>query len=232
MKRSKHSLSHYKLATMDMGELVPVMCLEALPGDTFQHQVSALIRVSPLVAPVMHPVSVRFHTWFVPNRLVWPVTTGSDGWENFITGGKDGNDQQQVPTISTGAGGVAEGSLLDYLGVPTGAQNLAVNALPVRCYNLIFNEFYRDQDLAAERVTDDVSLANIAWQKDYFTSSRPFTQKGPAVTIPIGDQAPVRGVGTDVGSFEVTAGTMKETGGIDTPISSGTGNRWTIASDS
>ena len=81
MKRSKHSLSHYKLFTCNMGELVPVACVEALPGDTFQQATSALVRASPLLAPVMHPVTVRIHHWFVPLRLLW------DGFEDFITGG-------------------------------------------------------------------------------------------------------------------------------------------------
>ena len=84
MKRKKHSLSNYKLATLDMGKLVPVNCMEVLPGDTVQQVTSALVRVSPLLAPVMHPVSVRVHHWFVPYRLLW------DGFEDFITGGPDG----------------------------------------------------------------------------------------------------------------------------------------------
>lgn len=84
MKRYKHSLSHYKLTTMDMGKLVPVGCYEVLPGDSVQQATSALIRVNPLVAPVMHPVQVRIHHWFVPNRLIW------EDWESFITGGTDG----------------------------------------------------------------------------------------------------------------------------------------------
>ena len=85
-KRHKHSLSHYKLLSCDMGELVPIGLTEVLPGDTFQHSTSLLMRVSPLLAPVMHPVQVRIHHWYVPHRLVW------DDWEKFITGGPDGMD--------------------------------------------------------------------------------------------------------------------------------------------
>ena len=80
MKRHKHSLTNYKLLTTDGADLVPVGCYEILPGDTFQMQTSALIRVQPLAKPVMHPVHVRIHHFFVPNRLVWT------GWEDFITG--------------------------------------------------------------------------------------------------------------------------------------------------
>ena len=133
MKRSKHSLSHYKLMSCDMGKLYPCGVQEVLPGDSFQHHTSALIRVSPLVAPVMHPVVVRFHHWFVPNRLVW------EGWEDFITGGPDGlgGGSGPYPTIS---GVVPPQSVLDYMGVPIN-NNLTVNAIPVRAYNKIFNEY-------------------------------------------------------------------------------------------
>ena len=137
MKRFKHNLSNYKLLTCDMGELVPIGLREVLPGDTVQHSTSALIRVSPLLAPVMHPVHVKIHHWFVPHRLVW------EDWEKFITGGPDGMDASVFPTITTPAStGFAEGSLADYLGVPPGAgnDNEAVSALPFRAYALIFNE--------------------------------------------------------------------------------------------
>jgi len=80
MKRYKHSLSHSHLTTMNMGRLVPVGLTEVLPGDTIQHSTSAFIRVTPLVAPVMHPVVVRVHHWFVPNRLTFA------GWAEFIPG--------------------------------------------------------------------------------------------------------------------------------------------------
>src|SRR5215831_13927783 len=112
MKRSKFSLSHYKLLTCKMGQLIPVAWYEALPGDTIQQSTSALIRCAPLVTPVMHPVHVRFHHWFVPNRLIWA------NWPNFITGGPDGLDATAHPKIAVGGTGT-ESSLGDYLGVPT-----------------------------------------------------------------------------------------------------------------
>lgn len=196
MKRSKHSLSFYKLATMDMGELVPVGVYEVLPGDTVQQATSAFIRVSPLLTPVMHPVHIKIHHWYVPYRLVW------DDWEAFITGGEDGLDASTFPTISVG-GGVSQGSLLDYLGIPTGFTG-AFSALPVRAYAKIWNEWYRDQDLQTALTIDTTSgvdtttstaLQNIAWEKDYFTTSRPWTQKGPQISIPIVGNAPVSGLG-------------------------------------
>lgn len=216
MKRNKFSLSHYKLATMDMGYLVPLTWFEALPGDSIQQATSALIRVSPLVAPVMHPVTVRIHHWFVPNRLIW------DDFEDFITGGEDGDDESEHPQISASA--VAEGSLADYLGVPVGSYspNLAFSALPFRAYNMIYNEHYRDQDLIDELTIDtssgtdsttDLDVQKVAWNKDYFTTSRPWEQKGTQVTIPLGESAPITGLGWSDGSTVGSGGTFRETGG-------------------
>lgn len=202
MKRSKHSLSHYKLLTCKMGQLVPVTWFEALPGDTIQQATSALIRCAPLVTPVMHPVHVRFHHWFVPNRLIWA------NWQNFITGGPTGNDATAHPYILNSAMSGAAGNnagvstLADYMGVPTAGStaSLPYNALPFRAYDLIWNEFYRDEDLQTALTistadgadsTSNTALQNISWEKDYLTSSRPWVLKGPSVTLPLGASAPV-----------------------------------------
>lgn len=198
MKRSKHSLSNYKLFTCDMGELVPCGIFEVLPGDTIQHATSLLLRCSPMVTPAMHPVDVRLHHWYVPHRLIWAE------FEDFITGGPAGVSLPTFPTISMpGGGGAVIGSLADYLGVPTGVNSLAVSALPFRAYALIWNEWYRDQDLETELVistasgadvTTSTALKNAAWEKDYYTSARPWEQKGPSITIPLGSNAPVTGI--------------------------------------
>lgn len=208
MKRSKFSLSHYKLLSMDMGTLVPCALTEVLPGDTLQQATSALVRCSPLLAPVMHPVHVRVHHWFVPNRIVW------DEWEDFITGGPDGDSFPDFPVIQSPAStGFAVGSLADYLGIPPTVPDLEVNALPFRAYALIFNEWYRDQDLVDPLViskasgldtTTSTSLQNVAWEKDYFTTARPWAQKGPDITLPLGQKAPVASVlgsGSDVSVY-------------------------------
>jgi hypothetical protein len=176
MKRYKHSLSHYHLTSFDMGQLVPVGCLEVLPGDTFQQQTSALVRVTPQLKPLMHPVNCQIHHFYVPNRLLW------SGWEDFITG----ESATPPPTISGSAH--TEGTLSDYLGVFNDSSN-DFSALPVRAYNMIYNEFYRDQDLVSEVSEDTNVVQKAAWSKDYFTTSRPWPQKGDAVTIPIGDKA-------------------------------------------
>jgi hypothetical protein len=193
MKRTKHNLSHYHLTTADMGDLIPIGCVEALPGDTFQHRTNLLMRLSPMVAPVMHPVTVRVHHFFVPNRILW------DGWEDFITGGPDGNNADIPPTVQvpTSENAYEDRPLLNYLGLARAANEAKeVNALPIYAYNRIYNEFYRDQDLIQERQANDMTIAKCAWEKDYFTTARPWTQKGDPVSLPIGDSAPVIGNGS------------------------------------
>jgi len=187
MKRNKFSLSHQNLFTCDMGELIPVTWFETLPGDTIQQSTSALVRVSPLNTPVMHPVRVRLHHWFVPFRLVW------DDWEDFITGGEDGLQVPVPPNRSFG--GITQGQLANYLGHPVGSCGSATleSVLPLRAYALIWNEWYRDQQLQTELVvskasgadaTTNVLLQNVCWEKDYFTSARPDSDLGAAISIP------------------------------------------------
>jgi hypothetical protein len=216
MKRFKQNLSNYKLASCDMGQLIPVQLQEILPGDTMRLETSGFIRMSPMLAPVMHPVKVRFHHWFVPNRLVM------DNWEEFITGGPDNQNADTIPTITIDD---TPNTVTDYLGVPPvdGAQ---INALPVRAYNLIINEFYRDQDLQEERDLDDVSIFNVSWKKDYFTTARPWAQKGEQIYLPVGDTAPVTGTINGNGNPSFNTGgsisTFSGAGSVDVRFSSGT----------
>ncbi len=212
MKRNKFSLSNYKLLTADLGQLVPCALTEVLPGDSFLGQTSALIRTTPLAAPVMHPIQVRIHHWFVPTRLLFPE------WEEFITGGNDGQgDGSTYPTITANAGtGFTEGSVPDYLGCPVGVNSLEVSALPIRAYNKIFNEFYRDQDLVIAVAEDSEVIQRCAWEKDYFTASRPWPQRGPEVTLPLGDTAPIVGMGKNNQSYSLTNEDVYETDGAAT----------------
>lgn len=197
--RNEFDLSHEHKTSIDMGLLVPIMTEEVLPGDTFIGQTSLLARVAPLVSPVMHNVDVRVHHWYCPNRIVW------DGWEGFITGS---DETQVMPTVSPST--ADEAKLLDHMGAfPNTA--LSYQALPVRAYNAIWNNFYRDQDLAAERTTDQLGLARIAWGKDYFTTARSAPQQGDAVSLGFSTgSAPVTGIGVG-GAPSFGAGNLRET---------------------
>lgn len=220
MKRSKFSLSHYKLFTGDMGYLIPIAWYETLPGDTFQQQSSALIRVSPLLAPVMHPVVCRINHFFVPLRLIW------EDFEDFITGGPDGTS---TPTHPYAGNAGSEGTLKDYLGIPPDTTGINYSVLPFRAYSLIWNEYFRDQDLQTELTvsvasgsdtTTNKTLQQVCWEKDYFTTSRPWEQKGDDVYIPLYDQqVPVQRDGNTV---RVTDGTNDGDWIIGTPLAANT----------
>lgn len=184
-KRSKFELSHVNSLSCKMGYIVPIMLQECLPGDTFQADNKIFCRVAPLVAPVMHKVWIDVVTVWVANRMIW------DNWENFITGGPDGNDDSVPPTITMKP---TVGSLADYFGLPLSSGNITVSALPFRAYALAWNELFRDQDLQEELpiskkdgpdTTTSTALQRAAWQKDYFTTCRLNPQKGAAVSIPV-----------------------------------------------
>jgi len=212
VKRYKHSLSNYKLFSCDMGELVPCGITEVLPGDSIQQATNALVRASPLLSPVMHPIQCRIHHWLVPNRLVW------DDWESFITGGQDGTAEPVLPYVTPVGldnAGIAPaycnpGTLWDHLGLPT-MENLGSSAtstqrlsiLPFWAYCKIFNDYFRDPNLDVEieiptELEGDVSAYDFdndeaqiwyiirqrGWDKDFYTSALPFAQRGPAVLMP------------------------------------------------
>lgn len=181
-RRSMFDLSYRKTLTCDMGQLIPIMCDEVVPGDMMEIGNEIVVRYQPLVAPILHEVNVYTHYYFVPYRILW------DQWEDFITGGIDGQSAAVLPRWSpTPTTGNAEGTLWDYLGLPTGI--VPTDALPVdfirRAYNRIYNEFYRDENLIAEVLETNESILNRAWEKDYFTSSLPWQQRGIAPALPI-----------------------------------------------
>jgi hypothetical protein len=180
-KRNVFNIGGYHPTTFNMGELVPVQCRELIEGDTVQGSTSLLIRVSPTLAPVMHPVTVRVHHWFVPTRILW------SSWEDFRTGGSDGNNTDTVPQTASITHAV--GTLTNYMGVPTGSSGYTVNALPVRAYNMIYNKRYRDQDVITEVSEDSTSVQKIAWEKNQFTTARSSSQRGTEVSLPLGTAA-------------------------------------------
>jgi len=201
MRKFKHSLSNYKLLTTDMGRLVPIGLWEVLPTDEIQGKTNLLIRLSPMAAPVMHPCTAEVFNMFVPARLVWnKELDGTTDWESFITGGPQGDDASNPPEITTTG---TKGDLLDYFGLPLVAGK-TINALPIRAFNLCFNDWFRDQDLVEERELNDLTVPRAAWKRDYFTTARPWTQKGPNVTLPLGSRAPIRSGALTGENFSIT----------------------------
>ena len=225
-KRTNFNLSFENKLSGQMGKLIPMFIKEVVPGDTFKVNSSFLIRFAPMLAPIMHRVDAFVHYFFVPNRLIW------NEWKEFITGGEDGTAQPEMPYVQLYqiANYVQDGGLCDYLGVPycsgsSSIYNKRISTLPFRAYQLIYNEYYRDQNLSnpveisldsgAEK-TDFVELfklRNRCWEKDYFTSALPWTQRGAEVTIPLGGDIPVT----------VNVPELQVTGVPSTKITSATG---------
>lgn len=215
-KRAKFNLSNFHNCTFKMGQLYPIHLQEVLPGDSVQMSTSVFLRFAPMVAPVMHPTHMFVHSFFVPSRVIsnWlcdrsiPGNSCKFNFESFITGGENGMDDSVLPTFSIGA----KSYLADAFGLPIqmlGTSNkLDVNLLPLAAYYMIYNEYYRDQDLQDRygfsftlpgntwqfgKYKPNVSFSqwpnlpilHPCWSKDYFTTSRPWPQKGPEVTIPV-----------------------------------------------
>lgn len=203
-KRSAFNLSHERKFSMNFGELVPIMCQEVVPGDTFKNNTEVLCRVAPLLAPVMHRCNIFTHFFYVPTRLLW------DSWQDFITGGEDGLQEPVLPYMATTDWSTLtyDGSLFDYLGVPKSSgstgESFKINALPFRAYQTIYNEYYRDQNLEDKipvlktsglingTLEGLLTLRKRCYEKDYFTSALPWTQRGGDVTLPLTGNAPIQ----------------------------------------
>lgn len=190
-RRNVFDLSYRKNFTCDMGQLIPVMCDEVVPGDTFKIGAEVVIRMQPLAAPIMHELSATIHYFYLPTRIIW------DEWEEFISQGQLADASQSLPIpLPTfdylDKSKSSLGTLWDYFGFPVSnvTYGSGDKAIPVidfawRCYNRVWNEYYRDQDLQAEVDELQPYVLNRNWKKDYFTSSRPFRQKGTAPALPV-----------------------------------------------
>ena len=254
VQRSKFDMSHSVKTTFNVGDLVPFDVIEVLPGDTFNVETNTLTRIQTLLTPLMDDLYLDVYYFFVPNRLTW------DHWKEF-----NGENTKTawyptttytIPQILIKSNSNLAGSILDYMGIPTNtvtaSQNgysLGVNALPIRAYNLIWNEWFRDQNLqdpvlvstndsnvyfSPDRSYQGGALLKANKYHDYFTSALPSPQKGPDVTISMlgNDKLPVF---TDIDQhsfsnrglqFEQTSGKPSPTGYYDFVMSppNGIGN--------
>lgn len=199
-KRTKFDGGHEVKLSTNLGVLTPIMCEPVVPGDVFRMNTEIFMRFAPLQAPIMHRINVFTHFFFVPSRLLW------DEFKDFITGGEDGMAVPVYPRYNFPDTPVAVGSLLDYLGFPIGMTE-GIDALPLRAYQLVYNEYYRDQNLEEpvefsltsgifDINDDDVeygvqSLRTRCFEKDYFTSALPFAQRGPSAVIPFAGQTDI-----------------------------------------
>lgn len=206
IQRSSFQRNSGHKTTLDAGYLVPVFCDEALPGDTFNLRMAAFGRLATPLHPFMDNVVLESFFFFVPNRLLW------ENWERFNGSQDNPGDSTSylMPTMSpaVASGGYSELSLEDYFGLPIGVENLTHRADFHRAYNLIWNEWFRDENLQdslpvpLDDGPDDpanYTLMRRGKRHDYFTSCLPWPQKGPSVMLPLGDTAPI----VETGAFTI-----------------------------
>lgn len=230
IQRSKFNINYDHKTTMDTGYLYPIYCAEVLPGDTAKIELNSLIRMATPIYPVMDNCYMDTYFFSVPNRLLW------EHWKEFMgentTSYWTPEVEYTIPQTTAPEGGWEKGTIADHLGLPIGVSNISVSSLPFRAYSLIYNEWFRSENLceplnitkgdattAGTNGTDEIVdaqcggyPAKVGRLADYFSSALPEPQKGPDVYIPIGSSAPVIGTGTSL-SFETNInGTTKYAG--------------------
>lgn len=223
ISRSTFNRNHSVKTSFNVGDVIPFMVDEVLPGDTFNVNTAKVVRLQTLLAPIMDNLYLDTYYFFVPNRIIWEHWKQFNG-ENTASAWIPATEYE-VPQITAPVGGWSVGTIADYFGIPTGIANLSVNALPFRAYAMIMDEWFRDQNVqqplnipvndttvigvnTANFVTDVVKGGKpfiASKYRDYFTSCLPAPQKGPDVGIGLTGNANVWGTGKALSLFDGAA---------------------------
>lgn len=220
MKTSKFNLGNFHLTTCEMGRLVPIGFQEVLPGDIFSLKTSILARALPMLAPVMHPIHIRVHHFFVPNRILWRF------WGDFIT---SSNRYPGLLSPKTALQNASKGTLADYFNLPLGITK-NINAFPFLSYLKIWTEYFADDEINQDSIVTINDYLNeiyeqkteviptltlngetlalpqfpvfpVSWRKDYFTSARNEPQLGDDINIPLTYNGVAGGAGSSGSVF-------------------------------